>query len=124
MEFLTGWDVEREEADLKALMDYQEYCGEQFLVQWSDVRDKIYEEAKLHKEWNIVHPLCNYTVAQTKTNGCVSYGVSAGVEDGLCLARQKRKEVEIFRCCAPWLYGGYHTLLRGVRVRADARWRE
>jgi hypothetical protein len=113
MDFLTGWDFEREEADLRALADYQEYCGEQFLLQWSDVREKIYEEAKLRKEWSIIHPLCDYTVAQTKTNGCVSYGVSAAVEDALCLAQQKRKEIEVFRCCAPWLYGGYHNVING-----------
>jgi hypothetical protein len=43
----------------------------------------------------------------------VSYGVSAGVEDGLCLAAQKRKEVEVFRSCSPWLYGGYHNMIKG-----------
>ena len=111
--FLAGWDNENEEQDYKALRNYQAYCGEQFLVEWADVRDQIYEEAKLHKEWKIEHPLCDYTVAQTKTNGCVSYGVSAGIEDSLCLATQKRKEVEVFRACAPWLYGGYHNIIRG-----------
>jgi hypothetical protein len=111
--FLSGWDFENEEQEYKALRDYQAYCGDQFLVDWADVRERIYEEAKLHDEWKVVHPLCDYTVAQTKTNGCVSYGVSAGIEDGIDLARQKAKEVEVFRCCAPWLYGGYHNLIKG-----------
>jgi hypothetical protein len=112
--FLDGWDNESEELDYVDLIGYQEkYCGEQFIFSWSEVRDRIYEEAKLHDEWKIVHPLCDYTVAQTKTNGCVGYGVSAGIEDGLDLARQKAKEVEVFRCCAPWLYGGYHNLIKG-----------
>jgi len=44
---------------------------------------------------------------------CVSYGVSAGIEDGLCLAAQKRKEVEVFCACSPWLYGGYHNMIKG-----------
>jgi len=113
MNFLAGWDNENEEQDYNALRNYQEYCGEQFLVDWADVREQIYEEARLYKEWQIVHPLTDYTVAQTKTNGCVSYGVSAGIEDALCLAQQKRKEVEVFQVCAPWLYGGYHNLIRG-----------
>ena len=113
MNFLEGWDNEREEQDYNTLREYQAYCGEPFLVNWADIRDRIYEEAKLYKEWKIEHPLCDYTVAQTKTNGCVSYGVSAGVEDSLCLALQKSKEVEVFRSCAPWLYGGYHNIVRG-----------
>ena len=111
--FLAGWDNESEEQDFKALMDYQEYCGEQFVFQWSEVRDRIYEEARLYEQWNITDPLLDYTVIQNKTNGCVSYGVSAGIEDGLCLAAQKKKEVEVFRACAPWLYGGYHNMIKG-----------
>ena len=112
--FLTGWDQESEAADFANLMNYQEYCGgEQFIFQWSEVRERIYEEAKLYNHWQVVHPKLNYTVAQTKTNGCVSYGVSAAIEDSLCLARQKEKEVEVFRCCAPWLYGGYHNMIKG-----------
>jgi len=39
--------------------------------------------------------------------------VSAGIEDTLCLAQQKRKEVELFLSCSPWLYGGYHNVIRG-----------
>jgi len=113
MNFLAGWDNENEEQDYQALREYQAYCGEPFLVDWADIRDRIYEEAKLYHEWQIVHPKLDYTVAQTKTNGCVSYGVSAGIEDSLCLAQQKRKEVELFRACAPWLYGGYHNMIRG-----------
>jgi hypothetical protein len=113
MNFLEGWDNENEEQDYKALWDYQSYCGEQFLVDWADVRDRIYEEAKLYKEWQIDHPLCDYTVAQTKTNGCVSYGVSAGIEDCLCMSRRKGREIELFRACAPWLYGGYHNIIKG-----------
>ena len=113
MDFLSGWDHESEQADYRALQDYQEYCGEQFLFQWSDVRERIYEEAKLYKGWEIKDPHTNYTVAQTKTNGCVSYGVSAGVEDTLCLSLQKGKEIEVFRSCAPWLYGGYHNIIKG-----------
>jgi len=113
-EFLSGWDHISEAQDFKALQDYQEYCGsEQFIFQWSEVRDRIYEEARQYRQWNITDPLLDYTVIQNKTNGCVSYGVSAGIEDGLCLARQKRKEVEIFRACAPWLYGGYHNMIKG-----------
>src|SRR5215469_7163440 len=111
--FLNGWDYENEQQDFQELLKYQVYCGEQFLVQWSEVRDRIYEEAKLYDEWKVVHPLCDYTVKQDKSNGCVSYGVSAGVEDVLDLARQKAKEVEVFRCCAPWLYGGYHNVIKG-----------
>jgi hypothetical protein len=112
--FLAGWDNESEVQDFKALMDYQEYCGsEQFIFQWSEVRDRIYEEARQYQQWNITDPLLDYTVIQNKTNGCVSYGVSAAVEDSLCLARQKRKEVEVFRACAPWLYGGYHNMIKG-----------
>jgi hypothetical protein len=94
-------------------MNYQEYCGEQFIFDWKDVRERVYEEAKLYWEWQITNPLCNYTVAQTKTNGCVSYGVSAGIEDTLCLSLQKKKEVEVFQSCAPWLYGGYHNVIKG-----------
>jgi hypothetical protein len=111
--FLDGWDNENEAQDFQQLREYQAYCGEQFLVDWKDERDRIYEEAKLYDAWQIIDPLCDYTVAQTRTNGCVSYGVSAGVEDGLCLAAQKRKEVEVFRSCSPWLYSGYHNMIRG-----------
>ena len=53
--FLAGWDNENEAQDYKNLRDYQAYCGESFLVEWADVRDQIYEEAKLHKEWKIEH---------------------------------------------------------------------
>ena len=76
MNFLTGWDNESEVQDFRELQEYQAYCGEQFLVDWKDVRDRIYEEAKLYDAWQVVHPLCDYTVAQTRTNGCVSYGVT------------------------------------------------
>ena len=112
-EFLAGWDWESEQEDFRELLNYQEYCGEQFLFDWKDVRDRIYEEAQLYSAWQVVHPLTDYTVAQTKTNGCVSYGVSAGIEDTLDLARQKGKELEVFRSCAPWLYGGYHNIIKG-----------
>ena len=77
------------------------------------MRDRIYEEAKLYDHWQVVHPKLNYTVAQLKTKGCVSYGVSAAVEDLLDIARQKEKEVEVFRSCAPWLYAGYHNMIKG-----------
>jgi hypothetical protein len=147
MDFLTGWDWESEQEDFRELLNYQEYCGEQFLFVWKDVRDRIYEEARLfadrrlqtadgsrqHVEdsrasaavcglpsavssgvfWEVKDPHTDYTVAQTKTNGCVSYGVSAGVEDTLCLGKQKGREVEVFRSCAPWLYGGYHNIIKG-----------
>ena len=105
--FLAGWDNESEQADFVELMNYQSYCGEQFIFDWGDVRDRIYEEAKLYNHWQIVHPELSYTVKQDKTKGCVSYGVSAAIEDMLDIAWQKKKEVEIFRSCAPWLYGGY-----------------
>jgi len=112
--FREGWDFESEEADYNALRDFQEYCGgEQFVFEWSDVKDRIYAEAKLHTEWDIRSELCNYTIAQTKTNGCVGYGVSAGIEDTLDMMQQKGKEVEVFRSCAPWLYGGYHNIIKG-----------
>ena len=111
--FLEGWDWESEQEDFRGLLDYQEYCGEQFLFDWKDVRERIHTEARLYHEWKAMHPLTNYTVAQTKTNGCVSYGVSAGIEDTLDLARQKEKEVEVFQSCAPWLYGGYHNIIKG-----------
>ena len=112
-DFLAGWDHEYEPEDYKELMNFQEYCGEQFVFQWSEVRDRIYEEARLYQSWEIVHPTVDYTVNQNRTNGCVSYGVSAGIEDTLCLAQQKRKEVELFLSCSPWLYGGYHNIIRG-----------
>ena len=112
-EFLSGWDFESEEKDFKALQEFQEYCGEQFIFEWSEVRDRIYEEAKLYQKQEVADPKLDYTVNQNKTNGCVSYGVSAAIEDSLCLARQKRKEVEVFRVCAPWLYGGYHNEIKG-----------
>ena len=51
--FLTGWDQESEVADFADLMHYQEYCGEQFIFQWSEVRDRIYEEAKLYKHGRV-----------------------------------------------------------------------
>jgi len=112
-QFLSGWDHESEAKDFDALMGYQEYCGERFIFEWSEVRDRIYEEAKWYRKWEIAHPRLDYTVNQNKTNGCVSYGVSAAIEDSLCLAKQKRKEVEVFLCCAPWLYGGYHNIIKG-----------
>jgi hypothetical protein len=113
-DFLTGWDNENEELDYVDLIGYQDkYCGEQFIVEWSEVRDRIYAEAGLYKEWNVKSPLCDYTVAQTKTNGCVSYGVSAGIEDAIDIARQKGKWSELLRSCAPWLYGGYHNIIKG-----------
>jgi len=111
--FLTGWDNESELEDFQELMDYQEYCGEQFILEWSDVRERIYAEAGLYNEWSVKSPLFDYTVAQTKTNGCVSYGVSAGIEDAIDLARQKGKWSELLRSCAPWLYGGYHNIIKG-----------
>jgi hypothetical protein len=113
-DFLTGWDHDREVLDFANLMNYQEFCGgEQFIYDWSEVRDRIYEEAKLYDHWQVVHPKLNYTVAPTKTNGCVSYGVSAAIEDMLDIARQKEKEVDVFRCGAPWLYAGYHNMIKG-----------
>ena len=112
-EFLNGWDFESEVNDFKELMNFQEDCGEQFVFQWSEVRDRIYEEARLYQQWSITNPLLDYTVNQNQTNGCVSYGVSAAIEDSLCLAKQKQKEVEVFRACAPWLYGGYHNMIKG-----------
>jgi len=112
-EFLSGWDYDSEAQDFKALQEFQEYCGEQYVFQWSEVRDRIYEEAKLYQKHEVADPKLDYTVNQNKTNGCVSYGVSAAIEDSLCLARQKRKEVEVFRACAPWLYGGYHNEIKG-----------
>jgi hypothetical protein len=57
--------------------------------------------------------LCDYTVIQNKTNGCVSYGTSAGIEDTLALGLMKGKEAELLRSCAPWLYGGYHNMIKG-----------
>jgi len=92
-EFLTGWDQESEAEDYAELMAYQEYCGEQFIFPWSEIRDRIHEEARLYDHWQIVDPQLNYTVNQNRTNGCVSYGVSAAIEDTLCLGTQKRKEV-------------------------------
>jgi hypothetical protein len=112
-QFLSGWDCENEQDDFAALMRYQSYSGEQFIFDWADVRDRIYEEAKLHKEWTITNPLCDYTVIQDKTNGCVSYGTSAGIEDTLALGLMKGKEAEVIRSCAPWLYGGYHNMIKG-----------
>ena len=113
-QFLEGWDFESEEQDFKALMDFQEYCGgEQFIYEWSDVRQRIYAEAGFYQKWEVTDPLLDYTVNQNKTNGCVSYGVSAAIEDSFCLAQQKRKEVEVFLSCAPWLYGGYHNMIKG-----------
>jgi len=111
--FLSGWDFENEQADYKELRDYQEFCGEPFLVDWSSVRDRIYQEAGLYNEWMIKSPLCDYTVAQTKTNSCVPYGVSAGIEDSLDMAKQKGRRSELLRCCAPWLYGGYYNVIKG-----------
>ena len=111
--FLTGWDNESELEDFRELMNYQEYCGEQFLYDWSEVRERIYAEAGLYNEWSIKSPMFDYTVAQTRTNGCVSYGVSAGIEDTLCMARQKGKWSDLLRSCSPWLYGGYHNIIRG-----------
>jgi hypothetical protein len=111
--FLSGWDNESELEDFQELMDYQEYSGEPFILDWADVRDRIYVEAALYKEWSVKSPMFDYTVAQTKTNGCVSYGVSAGIEDTLDLAKQKGKWSELLRCCAPWLYGGYHNIIKG-----------
>ena len=112
-DFLSGWDFENEQADYNALRHFQEFCGEPFIVDWSEVRDRIYAEAELYNAWTVKSPLCDYTVAQTKTNGCVSYGVSAGIEDSLDMAKQKGKRVELLRSCAPWLYGGYHNLIKG-----------
>ena len=113
MDFLTGWDWESEQEDFRGLLDYQEYCGEQFLFDWKDARDRVYQEASLYTAWEIKSPLFEYTVAQTKTNGCVSYGVSAGIEDTLDMMLQKGKEIALLRSCAPWLYGGYHNLIKG-----------
>jgi hypothetical protein len=111
--FLTGWDNESELEDFQELMSYQSYCGEQFIFSWTDVRDRIYEEAKLYQQWEIKAPLFDYTIAQTRTNGCVSYGVSAGIEDSLDMAQQKGKWSDLLRSCAPWLYGGYHNIIKG-----------
>ena len=111
--FLEGWDYENEQDDYIELLEYQSYCGEQFLMDWSDVKERIYAEAKWHTEWQVVNDACSYTVAQTKTNGCVSYGVSAGIEDTLDMMQQKGREVQVFRSCAPWLYGGYHNIIKG-----------
>jgi len=112
-DFLAGWDHESEVDDFKELMHFQEYCGQQFVFQWSEVRERIHEEAKCWQSWQVLHPQLDYTVNQNKTNGCVSYGVSAAIEDALSLATQKRKEVEVFLSCAPWLYGGYHNVIKG-----------
>jgi hypothetical protein len=112
-QFLTGWDQENELGDFQELMNYQEYCGEQFIVDWSEVRERIYAEANLYNEWSIKAPLFDYTVAQTRTNACVAYGVSAGIEDTLCLAQQKGRWNDLLLSCAPWLYGGYHNIIRG-----------
>jgi len=40
--FLSGWDNESELEDFRELMNYQEYCGEQFLYDWEYVRERIY----------------------------------------------------------------------------------
>jgi len=111
--FLSGWDHESEHNDFQELMNYQEYCGEQFLVDWTEVRERIYAEAGLYNEWSIKSPMFDYTVAQTKTNGCVSYGVSAGIEDSLDMSQQKGRWSDLLRSCSPWLYGGYHNVIKG-----------
>ena len=69
-ELMSGWDFESEVQDFKELMNFQEYCGEQFVFQWSEVRDRIYEEARLYQQWSITNPLLDYTVNQDKTNAC------------------------------------------------------
>jgi len=47
-DFLTGWDHESEVKDFDELMRYQEFCGEQFIYDWSEVRERIYEETRLY----------------------------------------------------------------------------
>jgi hypothetical protein len=39
--------------------------------------------------------------------------VSAAVEDTLDMGKQKGKRAELLRSCAPWLYGGYHNMIKG-----------
>jgi len=42
----TALDQESEAEDYAELMAYQEYCGEQFIFPWAEIRDRILEEAR------------------------------------------------------------------------------
>ena len=115
-QFFSGWDFEHEEQDFKSMMDYQEFCGQKFVYDWSEVRDKIYEESKKYSQWTH-KKLPNYKYLQNKTNGCVSISANRTFESQLDFANQKGREVKVFRGLPVWIYAAIHC---GIHGRASS----
>jgi hypothetical protein len=110
--FKTGWlGAEREREDLTRFIDDAEVCGEQWHVPFSMVKDKIYSEAELYKEW-LPNWFTDYNYVQNSSNGCAAInGVARTTWYLLQLMKKKGKEIIPFRVMEAWVYMLYHALI-------------
>jgi hypothetical protein len=108
-----GWIPELEESHFQNFLNEQEVCGEEWYVDFSSVKERIYEEADVFKHRNVVRPSEQFTYKyiQNSSNGCAAIAAARTVEYGMELMTRKKKEIVPFRVLPAWTYACYHALV-------------
>ena len=112
--FREGWIPELEEQHFKQFLHEQEVCGEEWFVDFSAVKERIYEEADVYKTRPVVQSpseLFAYKYNQNSSNGCAAIAAARTVEYGMELMTRKKKEIVPFRVMPAWTYACYHALV-------------
>lgn len=112
--FYDGWMPELEEQHFKNFLNEQEVCGEEWYVDFSVVKERIYEEADVFKHRPVVQTpsdMFAYKYKQDSSNGCAAIAAARTVEYGMELMTRKKKEIVPFRVMPAWIYACYHALI-------------
>jgi hypothetical protein len=111
--FYDGWIPELEETHFKQFLNEQEVCGEEWYVDFKTVKERIYEEADVFKNRDVVRPSEQfaYKYNQNSSNGCAAIAAARTVEYGMELMTRKKKEIVPFRVMPAWTYACYHALI-------------
>ncbi|MDR3181698.1 MAG: hypothetical protein LBT89_02065 [Planctomycetaceae bacterium] len=104
---MSGWLPEKEAADWKKLEAQQEVCGQQFLFDWGEVKERIYDEASGYSEWQPQELLPKYN--QNASNACAAISNAYACNYLMQLEQRKRHEVTAFMPFPAWTYMIYHS---------------
>jgi hypothetical protein len=112
--FYEGWVPELEEKHFANFSHEQEVCGEEWYVDFSSVKERIYEEAAVYKSRPVVQTPSEqfaYKYNQNTSNGCAAIAAARTVEYAMELMTRKHKEIVPFRVMPAWVYAVYHGMV-------------
>lgn len=122
--FNVGWIPELEAEHYRNIITYQDEVGQQLVYEFSQVKDKIYEESKrpINKHIDEITKLNfqdgNSSVEKLKYflqigSCCCAHGVGRSIADRQQAMTYKGKEIKGFDVYIPWLYSQYHLRIVG-----------